>query len=142
MKFSLLVAFALLAFVSSASASFYSGSFDRSSAVVASVEVEGKGIYNLVVSLEFMGKPKDKKIFSSDEYTELIKRLNIEGKGVALRAILSSNTLKITDLEGLEKSIEQGINKLIEKLKPTYDISSSTEVVFSISSFYLMEPHN
>jgi len=142
MKVYLLLAFGMLVFATNASASFYSDSFDRTGAVVASVEVEGKGIYNLVVSLEFMGKPKDKKIFSSDEYAELINRLNVEGKGVALRTILSSNLVKISDLKELELSIEQEIIKLIDKLKPKYDISSSTEVVFSISSFYLMEPQN
>ena len=142
MKLTVLIALIMLLLSSSVSAGFYSKNYDRSSSVVATVEIEGKGIYNLVVSIQFMGKPKDKKIFKTDEYAELVNRLNVEARSVALRRILASNSLKISELVTLKNSIEKEIESIIPTLKKKYNVNESVEVVYSISSFYLLEPSN
>ena len=141
MKTKIIVTVLLLLVSTNLSASFYKGTYERSGTVVATVDIVGKGIYNLVVSIQFMSKPKDKKKFETDEYVELINRLNVESKGIVLKKILTSNSIKLTDLIKLESSIEQDIDNLVKTLKTKYNVPSSTEVVYSISSFYLLEPH-
>jgi bifunctional pyridoxal-dependent enzyme with beta-cystathionase and maltose regulon repressor activities len=119
---------------------FYSSSYDSRGTVVASVEIEDKGIYNLVVSIQFLNKPYDKREYESDSYEELINRLSIEWRGVALKKILESNTYKVSDLKTLEASVESEVHKLIKLSKKKHGLSQGIEVIFSISSFYLIEP--
>ena len=120
--------------------SFYSSSYDSRGTVVASVEIEDKGIYNLVVSIQFLNKPYDKREYESDSYEELINRLSIEWRGVALKKILESNKYKVSDLKTLEASVESEVHKLIKLSKQKHGLSQGIEVIFSISSFYLIEP--
>ena len=136
----LLTIILLLASSTSAFASFYSSGYDARGTVVASVEIEGKGIYNLVVSIQFLNKPFDKRDYTSDEYEELIKRLAVEWRGIALKTVFESNKYKITDLPALKAKVDTEIQKLIKLSKKKHGVKESIEVVYSISSFYLLEP--
>lgn len=118
----------------------YPSNYDPRSSVIASVEIEGKGIRNLVVSIQFLEKPFNKREYASDEYGELINRLSVEWRGVALKKVLESNKYKITDLSELEDSVDVGVKKLINQLKRIYGVKEGIEVVYSISSFYLLDP--
>jgi len=108
--------------------------------IIGAVEIEGKGIYNLVISANFLRRPQDKKIFKSDEYERLIDRLSVEWRGVALQRILETKALKITDLASLKKAIESDIEKLKSDLKNKLLPDQNAEVVCSISNFFLLEP--
>lgn len=65
-----IVLFALMiSVVPSAFAGFYSSSSSSTGGALAtSVEIEGGGIYNLVVSVQFLREPYDKSPYSSDDY--------------------------------------------------------------------------
>lgn len=139
---SLITAILLLIFSTSTFASIYSSSYGTRGNVVASVEIEGKGIYNLIVSIQFLNQPYDKRNYTSDEYEELIKRLSVEWRGVALKTILETNTYKITDLPKLKATVETELQHLIKSSKKKHGVKQNTEVVYSISSFYLMEPNS
>ena len=108
--------------------------------VVAPIQIKDKGIYNLVISIQFLNEPYDKKIYESDAYENFIRRLNIEWSGVALQQILISKEQNINDLVGLKGNIETEITKLADKLKNKYSLDKNVEVVFSLSNFYLLEP--
>ena len=137
---SLIATIIMLVASTNAFGGFYSSSYDSSGTVVASVEIEDKGIYNLVVSIQFLNKPYDKREYESDSYEELINRLSIEWRGVALKKILESNKYKVSDLKTLEASVESEVHKLIKLSKQKHGLSQGIEVIFSISSFYLIEP--
>ena len=125
---------------SNAFAGFYSSSYDASVAVVATVEIENKGIYNLITSIQFLRKPQDNKIFGTDEYEYMINQLSVEARGVILQKVLEAKEIKITDFAALKSSIENEIRNLIENTKKKHGISQSTEVIFSLGNFYLLEP--
>ena len=108
--------------------------------VITPIHIENEGIYNLVVSVQFMNEPYEKKIYESDEYRNYIRRLSVEWSGVAVDQVLNN---KIQTLEGLAKlkaSVENGVRKLAESLKSKYSLDQNVEVVFSISNFYLLDP--
>lgn len=137
----LIVFLTLLPFLASNSfAGFYSSSYDTSGAVVAAVKIENKGIYNLITSIQFLRKPQDKKIFGTDEYEHMINQLSVEARGVVLQKILEAKAIKISDFAALKKSIEEEVLTLIEKTKKIHGVAPNTEVVFSIGTFYLLEP--
>ena len=88
--------------------------------VIAAVQIKDKGIYNLVVSIQFLRNPTKSKIYRSNEYEQLIDRLIIESRGIALQKILESKELSLTDLAGLRNTIDTEIRKLIADLKEMY----------------------
>lgn len=93
----LLVAFMLLVSTQTFAGSFYS-SPSLGGALATSVSIENKGIYNLVISVQFLKEPYDKAPFSSDNYEEMIQRLNVEWRGEVLKTVLESNEYKVSDL--------------------------------------------
>ena len=121
----------------------HSGSFKSSygynsrSHVIASVEIIDKGIYNLVVSVNFSNRPRTTKAYKKDIYEPLIERLQVEWPGIAMKIILKSNSYKVSDFSALENEISLAIDDLIKSTKAIYDVSEDTEVIYSISSFYL-----
>jgi hypothetical protein len=136
--FSLLI---ILIFSSMLYAGF--GSYDNpysSDSVVAPIQIKDKGIYNLVVSVQFMNKPYDKKIYESDEYEKYLQRLKVEWSGVALAEMLNAKEQGINDLVTLKVSIENVITNLAEKLKSRYSMPKDVEVVFALANFYIIEP--
>lgn len=110
--------------------------------VIAAVEIKDKGMFNLIVSIQFLRKPKESKIYKSDEYEQLIDRLLIESRGIALQKILEAKELKLSDFAELKNNIETEIQKRVMDLKNRYLPDKDVEVVFSISNFFLLEPNN
>ena len=41
-----------------------------SDSVVAPIQIKDKGIYNLVVAIQFLNEPYDQKVYKSDEYAD------------------------------------------------------------------------
>ena len=135
--------FALLLLSSNAFAGFYSSSpgYSRESGtVVAAVEINDKGLYNLVVTIQFLRKPQDTKVYKSDEYEKLVDRLLVESRGIILQRILELRNLSVSDFAALKKSIESDIGNLATQLKKKIISEQETEVVFSLSDFFLLEP--
>lgn len=108
--------------------------------VVAPIQIKDKGIYNLVVSIQFLNTPYDEKPYKSDAYEKFVKRLKVEWGGIAILQILKSKELSINDLANLKGSIETEISKLADQLKSKYALDKNVEVVFSISNLFLLEP--
>ena len=125
--------------VSSAHAGFSYKSYDSSSSIIAAVEIEGKGVYNLVISVKFSNQPYDKKPYTTDSYEALIRRLYIEWRGVALSEVLKNNKYNLSDLSQIELAVNSAIQKLIVASKTKYGINADTEVIYSISSIYLVD---
>lgn len=142
----LFVAFVLFVFFSS-NAFAFAGSFSsyehtrNTGSVAGAVQIKGKGIYTLIVTIEFLRKPQDSKIYKSDEYEKFMDRLLIESRGIALKKILESKELAVSDLNDLRKSMETDINNMAAALKNKLMPDQNIEVVFSIPYFYLLEPH-
>ncbi len=109
-------------------------------AVAAAINVKEKGIYNLIVSANFLKRPADERVYKSDQYDILIDRLSVEWKGVALQAILESNDISFRDLVALKKSVEQAIQKHIDNRIKQYFRDQNVEIVFALSDFFLLEP--
>ena len=124
---------------SNAFAGFSYSNYDSGTSAIASVEIQGKGIYNLVVSVQFAFKPYDKREYTSDAYEELIKRLKIEWRSSSLDKILESNKYKVTDLKKLKSSLDNEIKNLIKTTKIKYGVKQNTEVVYSITGLYLIQ---
>ena len=128
------------------SVSVYGGSFkssyDSRSSVVATVEIENEGVYNLIASVQFLRIPYDTKIYKDDGYEDLINRLSVEWRGVALNVILQSNKYKISDLSALQENIDAALLELINSTRSKYKISNKAEVVYSITSMYIVKPSN
>ena len=129
----------LLLSVSSAHAGFSYKSYDSGSSIVAAVDITGKGIYNLVVSVKFSREPFDKNPYTSDSYEALINRLSIEWRGVALKTILENNTYKLSDLTAIESRVNTAIQALVKSSKNKHGINGNAEVLYSISSIYLVD---
>jgi LPS O-antigen subunit length determinant protein (WzzB/FepE family) len=119
--------------------SSYSSTYSSDS-VVAPIQIKDKGLYNLVLSIQFLNEPYDKKMYKSDEYENFIRRLKVEWSGVALLQILKAKETSVNDLAGLKGNIEAEIAKLVDQLKNTYAFEKNVEVVFSLSNFFLLEP--
>lgn len=114
-------------------------SYDSGSSIIVAVEIDSKGVYNLVVSVKFSNEPYDKKPYTSDAYDELINRLSVEWRGVALKEILKNNTYKLSGLSEIESKVDSVIQELIINSKNKHGIKANTEVVYSISSIYLVD---
>jgi hypothetical protein len=142
MKHLFIAAILLLLISSTAQASFYSSTYNSANTAIAAVEIEGKGLYNLVVSVQFLRKPYDKGEYTSDEYEELINRLSVEWRGVALKRVLSANRYKITDLSALRASLESAMESLISEAKKKHGVKQGMDVVYSIVDIYLIDPRN
>ena len=121
--------------------SSYSSPYSSDS-VVAPIQIKDKGIYNLVISIQFLNEPYDKKMYESDAYENFIRRLKVEWSGIALLQILKAKEQSINDLAGLKGNIEAEIAKLADQLKKKYSLNKDVEVVFSLSNFFLLEPKN
>jgi hypothetical protein len=132
----------LLIFSTSAFAGFYKSGFGTNGNVVAAVEIDGKGIYNLIVSIQFLQQPYDKRDYTSDDYLELLKRLSVAWRGVALKTILEKNGYSMSELAELKISIENEIDHLIRNAKKKHSVREDVEVVYAISSYYLLEPRD
>ncbi len=111
-----------------------------SDSVVAPIQIKDKGLYNLVISIQFLNAPYDKKMYKSEAYQNFIRRLKVEWSGVALLQILKAKELSLNNLVGLKGNIESEISKLADQLKDKYSLEQSVEVVFSLSNFFLLEP--
>ncbi|TRZ47983.1 MAG: hypothetical protein D4S01_11190 [Dehalococcoidia bacterium] len=134
--------FVVVLFASNAFAglgSFYNNP-QSSGSIVAPIQIKDKGIYNLVVSIHFLKEPYNNKIYKSDAYEKLINRLTVEWSGVALQQILEAKEQNINDLTVLKSNIEKAIVSLADKLKNSYSLEKNTEVVFSLSNFFLLTP--
>ena len=121
--------------------SSYSNPYSSDS-VIAPIKIKNKGIYNLVISIQFLNEPYEKKPYESDAYQKFINRLKIEWSGVTLLQVLKSDEQSLNDLAALKGKIELEIAKLIEKLKPKYLFHNDIEVVFSLYNFFLIKPQN
>ena len=121
------------------------GKYDNpysSDSVIAPVQIKDKGMYNLVIAIQFLNEPYDQKVYESDAYENFLRRLKVEWSGVALLQILKAKEQSINDLVGLKGNIEAEITKLADQLKKKYSLSKDVEVVFSLSNFFLLEPKN
>ncbi|NNJ94355.1 MAG: hypothetical protein HKP57_06390 [Halobacteria archaeon] len=130
---------ALLLAATSAHAGFSYKSYDSGSSIIAAVEIEDKGIYNLVISVKFSNEPYDRKPYTGDPYEALIRRLSTEWRGVALKEVLKKNKYKLSDLSRIESTVNTAIQELIKRSKNKHGINAKTEVVYSISSIYLVD---
>lgn len=119
--------------------SSYSGP-SSSDTVAVPVQITNKGIYNLIISIQFLNEPYDQKIYNSDTYGKFINRLQVEWSNVALSQVLKSKEQNINDLAVLKSNIETEIHKLADELKQKYSLDKNVEVVFALSNFYLLEP--
>ena len=139
-KIFILILFSLL-LAPNSFAGMYSSSTQRdNSRIIAAIEIEDVGIMNLIVSVEFLTKPQDSKIYESDEYGKLLQRIQVEWKSAALQKILESRRLRRSDLVMLKNSIHSEIEILIKRLKKEILPGTDVEVIFAISDFYLLEP--
>jgi hypothetical protein len=129
----------LMASYAIASFSEYSSPYSGDS-VVAPIQIKDEGIYNLVISIQFLNEPYDNKQYKSDAYENYIRRVKVEWAGIALSQVLSAKEQTINDLVGLKTNIETEITKLADRLKGKYSLDKNLEVVFSLSNFYLLEP--
>jgi hypothetical protein len=114
-------------------------SYDSRGSVIATVEIEGKGIYNLVLSIQFLNEPYDKREYTSDAYEELINSLSVEWRGVALKAVLEDNKYNVADLSALEVKVNAAVQDLIKTSKKKHGINNNIEVVYSITSLYIVD---
>jgi len=114
--------------------------YNSKGSLVASVEIEDKGFYNLVMSIIILKEPRDEKDYTSDEYEELIENLVVKWRGIALQKTLELNTIKRSELVTLKISIETEIEKYAEELKVKYNVPKKAEIIFSLSDFYLIRP--
>ncbi|MCG8696626.1 MAG: hypothetical protein MI922_01120 [Bacteroidales bacterium] len=138
---SVLIIFSLLLLFSSPTYASISKYFSptRSNSIIAPVEIEGKGLYSLVLSVQFLRKPFDKKPYTSDEYEQLMNRMQVEWGGVVMQKLLQANVLKIEDFASLQNDLNLELKKLSDKLKAKYSIKKDIEVVFSIYNIVLFE---
>jgi len=131
---------------SSAIAGYGSGSgyypLSDSNNVVAPVWIEGEGLFNLEVSLDFLGRPEDTKLYKSDSYTQLIDRLSVKWRSIALDKILAVSTIEMGGMADLKKEIELAVDKLVKDESAKLMGDQKVEVVYSLSRFMLLEPRN
>ena len=111
-----------------------------SDSVIAPIQIKDKGMYNLVISIQFMNEPYDKKVYKSDAYQNFVRRLKVQWSGVALLQVLKSKEQSINDLAHLKGNIEAEIAELVDQLKNKYSIEKNVEAVYSLSNFFLLEP--
>ncbi len=76
-----------------------------SGTVVVATTIKEKGIYNLIISAQFLRKPNDQKVFKSDAYSKLIDRLLVEWRGIAIQKVLEAKELTVYDTKNSDKTI-------------------------------------
>jgi len=113
-----------------------------SDSVIAPIQIKDKGMYNLVISIQFLNEPYERKPYETDAYENFIRRLKVEWSGVALLQVLKAKEQSINDLALLKSKIEAEIAKLADSLKGKYSLDKKVEVVFSLSNFFLLEPND
>ena len=66
-------------FASNALAGFGSYSSPYSSdSVVAPIQIKDKGMFNLVIAIQFLNQPYNQKVYESNAYKNLLRRLKVE----------------------------------------------------------------
>lgn len=131
----------VLLFTSSAFAGFSSYSdISSSDSVIAPIQIKNKGLYNLVVSIQFLNAPTEDKVYKSEPYEKFMRRLKVEWSGIVILQILKAKEQSVNDLANLKANIEGEITKLANQLKGKYSVDKNVEVVFSLSNFFLLEP--
>jgi hypothetical protein len=131
----------LAALVPSALAGSLYSSPSQAGALATSVIIKGEGLYNLIVSVQFLTKPSNRATFNSIHYQEMIDRLNVEWRGIVLKRVLSSNSYRISDLASLKEKIDADLSQLVFTAKKKHGVNENTEVIYSIGSFYLLSPN-
>ncbi len=131
---------ALIASSAFAGFSSYSDSSNSRDTVIAPIQIKNKGMYNLVVSIQFLHAPTEEKAYKSDPYEKFMRRLQVEWSGIAINQILKAKEQSVNDLGNLKANIEGEITKLANQLKNKYAVDKNVEVVFSLSNFFLLEP--
>ena len=115
-------------------------SLTTGSGVAAPVEIANEGLFNLVVNVTFLNEPYEKKPYESENYSLMIKRLNVEWEEIAIQTILENPVGKISDLAALKSKLKEGVDKLIMQTKPKYGMNVNVEVIYSINGFFLVKP--
>ena len=108
--------------------------------VAAAIQLADQGVYNLFVSVRFLRKPYEKMVYNSEDYRYLMDRVMVGWRGVALKVILESKALAVTDLIGLKNDIETEIERFVDREKEKTFPGKNVAVVFSLSDFFVMEP--
>lgn len=142
MKKTLLITLLLLFFASTnclAGFSSYKESYSTDTAV-APVYIKDQGVFNLVITIQFLYEPYNKKTYTTDAYQNYINRLSVEWREIAIQLILSSNIHEISEIERLKEKIETEIQKRAESLKHIYSLKKKDEVIYSITGIYLSKP--
>ena len=70
----------LIVFLLSSNAFAGFSSYDRpysSDSVIAPIQIKDKGMYNLVVAIQFLNEPYEQKVYESDEYENFLRRLKM-----------------------------------------------------------------
>ena len=106
--------------------------------VIAPIQLENEGIYNLVISIQFLNEPYEEKPYETDNYKKFIQRMSVEWSNAALDAALNYKVSKIEQLPKLKSDIESKVLNLANQLKPKYSLKQDVEVVFTLSNFYLV----
>ncbi len=134
----------LLVLSSSVMAGFGSGYYSPtgSGTVIGAVQVEGEGVYNLVVTLEFLRRPQDTKTYKSDAYEQLIGFISIKWRKIALDKILEVGPISVSDLASLKKTIEADLEEMVEVEKKKFSLGKDIEVIYTLSNFLLLEPRD
>ena len=133
----------VILFASNAFSSFSKYDYPyESDSVIAPIQIKDQGIYNIVISIQFLNQPYDSKIYKSDSYESFMRRLKVEWSRVALLHVLQAKEQSINDLANLKSIIEAEVTKLAEQLKQKYSLPKDTEVVFGLTHFFIVEPKN
>ncbi|WP_028578721.1 hypothetical protein [Desulfogranum japonicum] len=109
--------------------------------VTAPVVIQNQGLYNLVIGIQFLDAPSGAMVYHSEEYEDLMQRLKVEWAGLASGMVLQSKEHSISDLAALKNKMEKAIQALAENLKPQYGLDANVDVVFSLTDFFLLDPH-
>lgn len=139
-RFLAIVVICLVLTASISSAGGYYNNPYRSDNVVAPLKLKDEGLYNLVISIQFLNEPYDKKPYKTDGYKKFIQRMMVEWSNAALNATLNSQVSELNHLPKLKSEIESKINELANSLKVKYSLNQDVEVVFTLSNFYLVHP--
>jgi len=109
--------------------------------VKTAVQIKDKGIYNLVVTVQFLRKIEyGSSSLKSDDYNKMVERLLVESRELIMNKILERNELALSDFHELESGIKSAIGKRADELIMQLFPNKKIKVVFSISEFYLLEP--
>ena len=108
--------FILLTSTISLAGGYYDSPY-RSDNVIAPIHIEEEGIYNLVISIQFLNEPYEEKPYETDNYRKYIQRMSVEWSNAALDAALNSKVSKLEQLPKLKSDIESKVSDLANQLK-------------------------